>query len=166
MKTSGPETFDAVISALKPLREKGYLTYLKDNRTVNYGPVTVIGTGNTPLNKVASTPDRDYFFDAPLDALDDPQYEKITSQISPIASASFKDAVGVITSDTDPILNDEQTKALRSQITVAKERGIGARYWETPYYPIRTRNLVWRTLLREGVTLLNADDLEAVGELF
>lgn len=165
MKTAGPETFDAVISALEPLREKGYLTFLKDNRTMNYGPVTVIGTGNTPLKKVASTADRDYFYDAPLDALNDPEYEGITSQISPIASTSFKDAVGVVTSDTDPILDDEQTKAIRSQITVAKERGIGARYWETPYYPIRTRNLVWRTLLREGVTLLNADDLDSVAEL-
>ncbi|GKZ36812.1 hypothetical protein AbraIFM66950_008044, partial [Aspergillus brasiliensis] len=50
VKTSGPETFKAVISALQPLRDHGYLTTLKDNKTLTTGPVTIIGTGNTPLD--------------------------------------------------------------------------------------------------------------------
>ena len=162
MKTAGLETFDAVIKALEPLREKGYLTTLKDGEVMTYGPVTVIGTGENPLHRVASVPDRDYFFDAPLANLDDPEYSDVNGLISPIASTDFASAVGDITVDTDPILTDKQLKVLRNQIATATKRGIGARYWNTPYFPIRKRNLVWRTLLREGVTLLNADDLDAV----
>ena len=86
--------------------------------------------------------------------------------ISPIASGQFTAAIGSIASDADPVLNDEQKSVLRAQIATAKERGIGARYWDTPYFPIRTRNLVWRTLLHEGVALLNADDLDSVVDYF
>jgi hypothetical protein len=166
VKTSGPETFQAVIAALQPLREKGYLTTVKDGKTVTNGPVTVIGTGETPFDMVAPIKDRDYFFDAPLAKLNDPQYAGVTGVISPVASTDFQKAVGKITVDTDPILSEDQLKALRDQIATANERGIGARYWNTPYFPIRTRNLVWRTLLREGVILLNADDLAAAAAYF
>ncbi|CAG8064824.1 unnamed protein product [Penicillium olsonii] len=166
VKTSGVETFKAVIAALEPLREKGYLTTVKDGKTITNGPVTVIGTGETPLDLVAPVKDRDYFFDAPLAELTDAKYADITGIVSPVASTDFQKAVGKITRDTDPILGDAQLKALRDQISTANERGIGARYWNTPYFPIRARNLVWRTLLREGVILLNADDLDAVTALF
>ncbi|KOC09399.1 hypothetical protein AFLA70_12g006411 [Aspergillus flavus AF70] len=165
VKTSGPETFEAVISALEPLRKEGYLTSLKDNKTVTSGPITVIGTGNTPLDMVGPVANRDYFFDAHLDELE--ENPEITSLISPVASTSFQEAVGSVTySEDGAVLSDEQLATLRSQISTAKERGIGARYWETPYYPIRIRNAVWRTLLQEGVALLNADDLDAVAAYF
>jgi hypothetical protein len=60
--------------------------------------------------------------------------------------------------------NDTQLETLRRQIKVAKDRGIGARYWNQPLFPVGTRNAVWRTLWDEGVALLNADDLDgAVG---
>lgn len=167
VKTSGPETFKAVISALEPLREKGYLTTLQNNKTVVPGPVTIIGTGNTPLDMVGPIADRDYFFDAPLDKLNDSPYEDVTSLVAPIASTSFQETVGGVTSDAGRmVLSDEQIKALRKQVQTASARGIGARYWETPYFPIRTRNVVWRVLLREGVKLLNADDLDAVADFF
>ena len=166
MKTSGPETFKAVIAALAPLREKGYLTTLKDNKTVTNGPVTVIGTGETPLEMVAPIADRDYFFDAPLADLNDPKYAGLTSLVSPIASTDFEEAVGVVTADTEDVLPDDQLSTLRDQIATAKTRGIGARYWNTPYWPVRTRNLVWRTLVQERVKLLNADDLDAVAAYF
>ncbi|PYH48849.1 uncharacterized protein BP01DRAFT_353150 [Aspergillus saccharolyticus JOP 1030-1] len=163
LKTAGPETLDAVIKALEPLRARGYLTTLKDNTTITQGPVTVIGTGNTPLDLVGPVANRDYFFDAPLDQLDESPFNEITGLISPIASTSFGAAVGPLSHSE---LNETQTQAIRAQISAAKEKGIGARYWGTPYYPIRTRNNIWRTLLEEGVALLNADDLDAVAGYF
>jgi len=166
VKTSGLETFGAVISALSPLREKGYLTSLEDNKTVTNGPITVIGTGNTPLSMVGPVENRDYFYDGPLASLGLPEYANITSRISPIASADFADVFGSVTTDTDPILSDEQLGVLRAQISLAKRLGIGARYWGTPYYPVRRRGEIWRLLLREGVGLLNADDLDAVSTFF
>ncbi|KAJ5597004.1 hypothetical protein N7450_003462 [Penicillium hetheringtonii] len=148
VKTSGHETFQAVIKALEPLRRKGYLTTLKGGKTVETGP------------------DRDYFFDAPLASLSEAKYAKVDHTVSPIASTNFVAAVGQVTIDTEPVLRDDQLKALRAQISLAKQRGIGARYWNTPNWPVRQRNLVWRTLLQEGVGLLNADDLDAVTSFF
>lgn len=139
---------------------------MKDNKIVTNGAITVIGTGNTPYDMVGPVADRDYFFDANLETLDDPENQDITSVISPIASGGFTRAIGSVAPEADPILNDKQMSTLRAQIATAKEKGIGARYWDTPYFPIRTRNLVWRTLLHEGVALLNADDLDSVVDYF
>jgi hypothetical protein len=115
---------------------------------------------------VGPVSNRDYFFDAPLEALGEPEYASITSLISPIASTDFAAVFGTLGSDTDPVFSDDQLSVLRQQIAAAKSLGIGARYWGTPYFPIRQRDEVWRTLLREGVALLNADDLDAVTQYF
>ncbi|KAL4917974.1 hypothetical protein BDW62DRAFT_74118 [Aspergillus aurantiobrunneus] len=165
-KTSGRETFEAVIAALEPLRQKGYLTTVKDNETLVEGPVTVIGTGNTPYEMVGPVANRDYFYDGPLATLDEAENAEITALISPIASASFSSAIGELTLGVDSVLSDEQLDTLRSQISVAEEKGILARYWGAPSYPIRARNVLWTTLLNEGVGLLNADDLAAAAEYF
>lgn len=133
---------------------------------MKYGPVTVIGTGDTPLDMVTSVPDRDFFFDAPLSKLTEPEFTNVDGLVSPIGSANFERAVGKVTTDTEPVLTDVQLNSLRDQIALASSRGIGARYWNTPLWPIRTRNLVWRILLQEGVKLLNADDLDAVVAFF
>ncbi|KAL4902393.1 hypothetical protein BDW74DRAFT_63395 [Aspergillus multicolor] len=164
-KTSGPETFEAVIAALEPLRQKGYLTTVKNNETLIEGPVTVIGTGNTPYDMVGPVADRDYFYDGPLASLNETGHG-ITSLISPIASTNFGAAVGDLTLSADSVLSDEQLETLRSQISVAKELGIKARYWGAPSWPIRSRNLLWATLINEGIGLLNADDLAAAAEYF
>ncbi|KAL6239445.1 hypothetical protein BDW75DRAFT_119337 [Aspergillus navahoensis] len=165
-KTSGPETFEAVIAALEPLRQKGYLTSVKNNETLIQGPVTVIGTGNTPYDMVGPVADRDYFYDGPLAALNETGNAGITPLISPIASTSFTSAIGELTLGVDSVLSNEQLNTLRSQISVAKEKGIKARYWGAPSWPIRTRNILWTTLMNEGVGLLNADDLAAAAEYF
>ncbi|RAK98935.1 uncharacterized protein BO80DRAFT_427038 [Aspergillus ibericus CBS 121593] len=162
VKTSGPETFQAVIEALQPLREKGYLTTLRNNDTVIPAPITVIGTGNTPLDMVGPVADRDYFWDAPLHALQESKYADIDGLISPIASTNFEAVVGPLRGE----MSEDQRGFLREQIQVAGERGIGARYWGTPYWPIRVRDSVWRVLVEEEVLLLNADDLDAVGRVF
>lgn len=90
----------------------------------------------------------------------------MTRLISPIASTNFATTVGKLKGDEGDILDNEQLEAIRSQIATAEERNIGARYWGTPGWPVRTRNLIWRILLEEEVALLNADDLAAPGENF
>ncbi|KAK2858533.1 hypothetical protein FQN49_004636 [Arthroderma sp. PD_2] len=161
VKNSGDEAWPHIIKALQPLRDANYLTKVKNNETMVPGPVTVIGTGGTPLDQIVSVADRDYFYDGPLKDL-----TAFTSLISPIASTSLMEVVGDITSDSENPLNSTQLEAIRDQITKAKAKGIGARYWETPGWPIRLRNEMWRTLWKEGVALLNADDVHATTELF
>ena len=159
LKTNGTTTWPAVVQALQPLRDAKYLTTW-NGTAITPGPVTVIGTGNTPLNLIAPLSQRDYFFDANLALLNSSQ-ANITSSISPIASTQFSRYIGEIEGTA---LNDTQLATLRSHLRVAASKGIVGRYWDTPAFPISTRNSVWKTLIEEGVGLLNADDLpEAAG---
>ncbi|OCT52648.1 Altered inheritance of mitochondria protein 6 [Cladophialophora carrionii] len=156
LKTNGTTTWPAVVAALQPLRSAGYLTTF-NGTGVTVGPVTVIGTGNTPLDQIAPVQQRDYFFDAQLHLLNSTQ-SNITAAISPVASTAFSAQIGAVNGTT---FNSTQLATLRSQIALAKSKGILPRYWDTPGWPISTRNAVWGTLLQEGVGLLNADDLPA-----
>jgi hypothetical protein len=155
LKTDGATTFPAVIKALEPLRHAGYLTNYSDSTGIVPGPVTVIGTGNTPLNQVQGVSPRDYFFDGPLATL---ATSNITKEVSPIASVDFQTAVGAQPNGT---FSATQLHNLTTQIAAAKAKGIGTRYWDLPGWPVSTRNRIWTQLWAAGVTLVNVDDLIA-----
>jgi hypothetical protein len=161
LKTDGPSTLPAVLSILEPLYKAGYLT-TTDGESITPGAITAIGTGNTPqsyflpTDPASSNKPRYIFFDAQLSTLNQSENAGITPLITPIASAQFSAQVGQVVKES---LNDTQLAILRSQIEYAKSKGIGSRYWDTPGWPIGTRNAVWRTLLNEGVSLVNVDDV-------
>ena len=73
------------------------------------------------------------------------------------ASVSFVDAIGAL---RDGEFSEHQLDLLRGQIKGAHRRGLKARYWDLPFWPIGLRNHVWDVLIREGVDLLNVDDLK------
>ncbi|KAL2862759.1 uncharacterized protein BJX67DRAFT_291333 [Aspergillus lucknowensis] len=186
-KTDGEETWDYVYSQLAPLRESGYLTYYNGTDIVN-GPITVVGTGNAPFNRVAANKSyRDIFFDAPLDQLVDMvdrienpgrledradnagqglsgipdatiESDTFDTSNSYYASASFKKAVGTPWMFH---LTERQVQTIRSQIRAAHRQGLKVRYWGTPDWPRSLRNHIWRILAQEGVDMLNVDDLES-----
>jgi len=56
-------------------------------------------------------------------------------------------------------LSHAQREVIRGQIRGAKRRGLKARYWDTPSWPIGLRNRVWQILIEEGADVLNVDDL-------
>ncbi|KAF2021401.1 hypothetical protein BU24DRAFT_417064 [Aaosphaeria arxii CBS 175.79] len=165
-KTAGPETFSAVQAALEPLQKGKWLT-TSDGKSLTTRPVTVIGTGNTPLDLVRSQNPRFIFYDAPLSKLGraaaNAEFSDLTENESPIASTNFADSFGDVRKLD---LNDTQLDTLRSQVDAAHKRGIKARYWNQPEWPIATRNAIWRTLWDEGVDILNVDDLEAAAEFW
>ncbi len=218
---TGPALWPHVQTALQPLREKNYLT--RSNGTqITRGPITVVGTGNTPFDLVNSeeaNPHHDVFFDAPLSEM----YEGLNSSNLPTAistkekrpkntkregasskegtnvadtakldsekdrkwgsdveghgklgtisgdasayntgnsyyaSVSFAEAIGLL---EDGGFSDHQLELLRGQIEGAHRRGLKARYWDLPFWPISLRNHVWDVLVKEGVDLLNVDDLK------
>lgn len=157
LKTEGSTTWPEVVKALQPLREARYLTTFNGSAGgVTAGPVTVIGTGNTPLNQVQGVSPRDYFYDAPLATLNS-TFSNITSDVSQIASVSFSSQFGTVRNAT---FNATQQTLLESQIAVAHGKGIGVRYWDQPLWPVGTRNGIWRLLWDAGADLLNCDDLE------
>lgn len=173
MKTDGPSTFPAVLSHLEPLRSRGWLTHF-DGSTVVRGLITVVGSGNTPFSLVvANTTYRDIFYDAPLEDLwgDDPtpvtDYDNLltganyNAENSYYASVSFQEEIGKL---WHGMLTPQQVLKIRGQVRGAVERGLKARYWDTPGWPVGRRDHVWDVLMREGVGALNVDDLEDAKE--
>ena len=173
MKTDGASTLAAVLEHLEPLRSGGWLTHFNGTAVVP-SLVTVVGTGNTPFDLlVANTTYRDIFYDAPLEELwgDDPtsitdygpllMSEKYTSENSYYASVSFQKEIGKL---WHGMLTPEQVLKIRGQVAGAELRGLKARYWDTPAWPVGRRDHVWDVLMREGVGSLNVDDLDAAKE--
>ncbi|KAK2759144.1 Altered inheritance of mitochondria protein 6 [Arachnomyces sp. PD_36] len=83
--------------------------------------------------------------------------EPYNAQNSYFASVSFSKTIGSL---WDFRFSEEQLNTVRTQIRNAHERGLQVRYWNLPSWPRLLRNHVWTVLVREGVDLLNADDLK------
>lgn len=161
VKTDGEKTFPYVVKELEPLRAAGYLTTW-NGKGITPGPVTVIGTGNTPLNQIQGVDKRDYFYDAPLPYLDT-TFKNITSNVSLTANWDFAAIFGEVRNQT---FNATQMQILEEQVATAHSKGIAVRYWDQPGWPVRTRNAVWRILWDAGVDLLNFDDLEGAANFW
>ncbi|KAF3765626.1 hypothetical protein M406DRAFT_60290 [Cryphonectria parasitica EP155] len=162
VKTDGATTFPYVVQALQPLRDAGYLTTV-NGTTVTTAPITVIGTGNSPLNQIQGVSPRDYFYDAPIPYLNG-TFSNITADVSPIASTDFGVQFPDVLSNTG--FNSSQLALLQDQVAVAHAKGIKVRYWDQPGWPIGTRNAIWRTLWDNGVDILNVDDLEGAANFW
>lgn len=162
IKTNGQEAWPFILQSLEPLRQEQYLTRVNSQGKLVEGAITVIGTGNTPLELVRSETERDVFYDAALEALNSTASD-LNNTISPVASTSFEDQIGearrVEVAEGRGPLSPAQLETLRSQVRVAHDRSIKVRYWDLPGWPIRTRNAIWRQLYDEGVDLINADDI-------
>jgi hypothetical protein len=161
LKTSGPETWPAVLKALEPLQQGNWLSSYNGTAFTSR-PITVIGTGNTPIWLVQSAVPRYAFYDAPLPLLSS-TFSNITANDSPIASTDFAVQFGDVRNQE---FNATQLETLKSQVEAAHAKGIKVRYWDQPGWPIGTRNAVWRTLWDNDVDLLNVDDLEGVAEFW
>jgi hypothetical protein len=162
LKTNGAETWPWVMRQLAPLRERGWLSYWDGgDGQFHSRPITVVGTGNTPFDQVvvdggANRTYRDSFFDAPLDRLADSPYDATNSYY---ASVNFFRAVGTVWwRGGEP--SARQLEKIRAHLREAHSRGLKARYWGLPSWPIHVRNRLWEVLVQEGVDMLNVDDLD------
>ncbi|KAL7623741.1 Altered inheritance of mitochondria protein 6 [Parahypoxylon ruwenzoriense] len=148
-KTSDTKTLDAVVKALQPLRDGGYLSRLENGKFVEK-QVTVVASGNAPFDRINSgdgVPDRDVFYDAKVDQWD----SKFTSSNSYYASADFKDAVGNPGSANN--FNQDQKNKVQAQVGNAHAAGLKVRYYNLP------GDYLWEPLAALGVDRLNADDM-------
>jgi hypothetical protein len=154
-KSDGAELWPIVSKQLEPLRAKQWLTYWESSTNTRHtSPITVVASGNAPFPLVISNNTyRDIFFDAPLTDVSNTIY---TTSNSYLASTSLGKAIGTLWFGK---VNAKQRKTLSTQVGGAKEKGLLARYWDTPDWPVVWRESVWKTLLDAGVGLLNVDDL-------
>ncbi|KAF1921585.1 PLC-like phosphodiesterase [Ampelomyces quisqualis] len=183
-KNDGRAIFPFVSQHLTALREKGYLTYFDGNSTIK-GAITVVATGNAPFDMIiANSTYREIFFDAPLASMYEPAPSSpSTNNISArggqgtvgttpashfdstnsyYASVNFRKAIGFVWWGA---LSATQLDLLRGQIRGAHARGLKARYWSAPTWPIALRNRMWTVLVDEGVDYLNGDDLRGMTRL-
>ncbi|KAH7371914.1 PLC-like phosphodiesterase [Cadophora sp. MPI-SDFR-AT-0126] len=77
------------------------------------------------------------------------------------ASTSFTKSIGHVWGSR---LTQEQLQLIRGQIRGAHQQGLRVRYWGLPQWPIGLRNHIWHILIREGVDMLNVDDLRHATE--
>jgi hypothetical protein len=153
-KNDGHKVWPVLLEQLQPLRESGWLTYF-DGTALVKGPLTIVGTGNTPFELVrANNTNRFVFFDAPLEDISNPEYTKENSHY---ASVKMSKAIGFIWLNK---LSSGQMDTLKTQITAASDKGLLSRYWSTPSWPISLRNKVWFALSENNVGMLNVDDLD------
>lgn len=146
-----------MIKELSPLRKKGYLTTFA-NGTLKQGVITVVGTGSTSLDSVKALEPRDFFYDAPLMQLTDPSLNTTWDPtISPLASCDYAEAVNWNGLGN---ISEAQLANLTRFVGDAHARGIKARFWDTPEWPISAMKNIWKVLLTNGADWLNADDLE------
>lgn len=78
------------------------------------------------------------------------------------ASVSFNKGVGRLWRGH---ISQKQLRIIRGQVRGAHRRGLKARYWDLPAWPLSLRNHVWEVLVREGVDVLNVDDLRSASKL-
>ncbi len=155
VKTDGAATFRKVLEQVEPLRQRGWLSTF-ENGHVRYGPVTLVGSGNTPFDVVVENGTyRFAFFDAPVDGLENSVFDQTNSYY---ASASLEHAVGRVWFG---LLRGGQLRQLRYQVQQAHARGLQSRYWDLPAWPVSMRNAIWNLLVSESVDLLNVDDITA-----
>lgn len=159
IKTDSATTLPVLMKRLFPLRKRGFLTHSDGSRTIQ-GPITVVATGDTDFDAIYNAKDRFVFFDAPLDhqwredsRTEAKLYNKDTSYY---ASVSFERAIGKPSFRGD--LSDEQIQKIKEQVQGAHTRGSKVRYWDTPGGPVGER--IWKQLWKEGVDVLNVDDLK------
>ncbi|GAA86872.1 similar to An13g01980 [Aspergillus luchuensis IFO 4308] len=162
-------TWSMVMEQLQPLRDSDYLTYFNGTDVITR-PLTVVATGDAPFDRITSNQTyRDIFYDAPLDQLAllppsteqsdrpnpeaDPTYSYKNSYY---ASVDFRKTIGSLSRNR---FSQGQLELVRKQVEAAHARGLKVRYWGTPSWPRGLRNHVWHVLVREGVDLINVDDL-------
>ncbi|KAH6977229.1 hypothetical protein BKA56DRAFT_617477 [Ilyonectria sp. MPI-CAGE-AT-0026] len=177
VKDDPAKTWPVVLEQLTPLRDHEYLSRHEKipsattNQSFWPGPITVVGTGNIVNRRdvnIGADPERwhqyhDVFLDASLDLLDKPGFCQTNDSLCLdvqenefyTASVSFWRAIGTVITGFSAL----QLKTLRHQIHTAKKLGLKSRYWELPSWPISYRDYVWGVIDREGIDLLNADDV-------
>ena len=168
--TNGRSTFLALHDHIEPFRKPGWLTYF-NGAVVVPGLITVVSSGTTPFDLVvANSTYRDIFYDAPLEELwpDSTMSTNYTfsNSYSPrnsyYASASFQKQIGNL---CHGVLSPQQVLTIQRQVKAANDRGLKARYWDAPTWPVDSRNYVWDVLLKARVGIVGVDeDLEAAKE--
>ncbi|MFW5659295.1 MAG: hypothetical protein ACOCZ8_04875 [Bacteroidota bacterium] len=146
-KNRGAEAYMQLRELLKPLRP--YLTRFH-NGQVEAGAITVILTGHAPNELVLAQQERWCALDGGLGDLDEPQRSVYHT---PVVSAKWQ-SVFDWNGKRKP-MPPKQLARLKTYVRRAAEKGMRLRFYHTP-----ERERLWRTLVENGMTLINTDELQ------
>ncbi|KAF2399006.1 hypothetical protein EJ06DRAFT_583006 [Trichodelitschia bisporula] len=156
-KDAPEKAWPLVQSQLQPFIDNNYLTRWNGSALL-LAPLTIVlsGLASRKLDFVAQS-NGTAFLDAPL--LDLPS-GTWNAQNSLYASARAKDVFG----DIGPGgLTKIQVGKVEGVVREAKKRGLRARVWGTPRWPVGLRGRVWGQLAGAGVGMLNVDEVDVAG---
>lgn len=163
---------------LKPLIDKGYLTYYDmQQETLVWRQITVVLTGDFPndLDVIDRDLKHGYFHD-------DRRYVTLESSIiepymairntSVMAASSFPQMLERCGSSEIKViwrgrLVSSEIECLRSMIEKTQEAGIRTRIWGVPEWPLRTAKKLWGQIVNDlHSDVLNVDDLRMATKPF
>jgi hypothetical protein len=190
-------TYTELRRLLAPFVEKDYLSRFERSSPdsaitdgkITLGPLTIIGTGDTPINSILSDNPRYIFKDAPLTKLDepiiypDPRTGNLIQvdwhpSFAPMASAKFsvashasyltssvfflpiRQAFRLAFSTPAFLAHADSSKYVRA----AHAKGIESRWWGLARHPKPLRWALWGYVKDIGTDWLNADDLDEVAQ--
>ena len=148
-KTEAESTWAALEAELEPYAD---MLTRYDNGQVTPGAVTVVISGNRPVDTLAAAPRRLAFIDGRLADLDNAPPVDLYSLISDNWTSHFS-----WTGEGE--MPAEESEALDSLMARATALGYRIRFWATPDEPGEARTALWTRLADAGVHHLNTDDL-------
>ncbi len=119
--------------------------------------VTVIVSGNRPLDLMRAQPVRYAGYDGRLTDLD----SDVPGSVIPMISDQWGKYFTWNGGGAMPV---PERQKLDEAVRKAHAKGRLVRFWATPDVPSPAREAVWRELLAAGVDLLNTDDLNGLQE--
>ncbi|KAL7425246.1 Altered inheritance of mitochondria protein 6 [Cryptotrichosporon argae] len=172
VKNEPDGTFDELSRLLEPFVAKNYLTtYNTTSGSWSYGPLTVIGTGDTPIARVYRANPRVIFKDAPLVFLHKP-YTIPASATEPAATFEWDATMAPMASSKFPVLfnlalalppNNLIVAELNRYTAEARRRGIKSRWWGAAAHFGWVRRRNWAVQKAGGADWINGDDLVELG---
>lgn len=151
-KSDGTKLWPLANQQLDALRSKGWLTnWSNSTGKITWRPIIVVATGNAPFDLLVSNSTyRDVFYDAPLDDISNSKYDSSNSYYASVSMSTL----GKIWFWK---FSSAQLNKIKTQIAMANEKGLKARYWDTPAWPVIFREYIWGILVENGVGMLNVD---------
>lgn len=148
-KSEAEATYRALDAQLVPYRE---MLVKYDHANRRDGAVEVILSGNRPIETVARQPERWVAIDGRLSDL------KANPPLALMPLISDRWGQHFFWNGEGPMAPDDEAR-LKSWVQETHQQGRRLRFWATP-----DRAAAWRLLEREGVDLINTDDLAGLAE--
>ncbi|MCS1411366.1 MAG: hypothetical protein M2R45_04566 [Verrucomicrobia subdivision 3 bacterium] len=150
IKTEAESTYRVISEVLKAYRD--ILTSFTSNQTQR-GPVTVILSGNRPIETVAQESHRLVGLDGRLPDL---ARNDLSAHLYPLISDNWK--THFKWRGSGPI-SPEEVEKLTSLVAQAHQRGCMIRFWANP-----DTSAYWELALASGVDLINTDKLQELAD--